>query len=82
MPFVLWPLLSLGVFMPLTKWLQPRRPRLSAVFKMLATLCAAGLACSGGLPGSFPAARQRMAGCACWRCSCAPRRTGFCASIL
>ena len=52
MPYLLWPLLSLGVFLPLTKLLQKRHPRLSAVFKMLATLCAAALACSGGLPGN------------------------------
>ena len=50
MPCILWPLLSLGVFLPLTKLLQKQHPHLSAVFKMLATLCAAGLALSGGLP--------------------------------
>lgn len=50
MPYILWPLLSLGVFLPLTKLLQKQRPRLSAVCKMLATLCAAGLALSRGLP--------------------------------
>ena len=48
MPYILWPLLSLGVFLPLTKLLQKQRPRLSAVCKMLATLCAAALALSGG----------------------------------
>lgn len=48
MPYILWPLLSLGVFLPMTKLLQKQRPRLSAVCKMLATLCAAALAFSGG----------------------------------
>ena len=52
MPYILWPLLSLGVFLPLTKLLQKQRPRLSAVCKMLATLCAAALALSGGLKES------------------------------
>ena len=52
MPYILWPLLSLGVFLPLTKLLQKRRPRLSAVFKMMATLCAAALALSDGLKES------------------------------
>ena len=52
MPYILWPLLSLGVFLPLTKLLQKQRPCLSAVCKMLATLCAAALALSGGLKES------------------------------